>query len=263
MVFVVMPRLGVNIDHIATLREARKCGIPDPVDSLVILEKCGVDQVTLHLREDRRHIQDRDLEEIIKRARIPVNLEMAITGEMVEIARRLRPATSGVATATIVPEKRREITTEGGLDCEGNIHLLEKEIPRLKEKGIRVSLFIDPDEKQIDLSAKLRADAVELHTGSYCEAYSHNPSFTSPYLKGRTGGVTAELERLRDAAAHAAQKGLKVFAGHGLNTQNLPSVVSIREIEEYNIGHSIIARAVFAGLEGAVREIQEILKRST
>ncbi|MBI2339733.1 MAG: pyridoxine 5'-phosphate synthase [Deltaproteobacteria bacterium] len=263
------PRLGVNIDHIATLREARKCGIPDPVASLPILEECGVDQVTLHLREDRRHIQDRDLEAVIQKATIPVNLEMALTDEMVGIALRLKPA-----TATIVPEKRQEITTEGGLDCERNVHLLEKEIPRLKDKGIRVSLFIDPDRTQIDLAAKLRADAVELHTGTYCEAFGRvtpppvplpqgEGGITPSPLRGEgrgEGDVAKEFQRLRDSARYAAQKGLKVFAGHGLNTQNLLPVVSIREIEEYNIGHSIIARAVFVGLEAAIREIQEILK---
>ncbi|MBI4412118.1 MAG: pyridoxine 5'-phosphate synthase, partial [Deltaproteobacteria bacterium] len=189
------PRLGVNIDHIATLREARKCGIPDPIDSLVILEKCGVDQVTLHLREDRRHIQDRDLEQVVQKARIPVNLEMALTGEMVEIARQAATRQAASArnlkptTATIVPEKRQEITTEGGLDCRSNIHLLEEETPRLKEKGIRVSLFIDPDRTQIDLAAKLGADAVELHTGTYCEAFARVTPPPVPLPQGE-GGIT-------------------------------------------------------------------------
>ena len=266
--FVVMPRLGVNIDHIATLREARKCGIPDPALSLVFLEKCGVDQVTLHLREDRRHIQDRDLEQVILGARIPVNLEMALIPEMVEIARKLKPA-----TCTLVPEKRQEITTEGGLDCKTTFNSLKKELPRLKEKGMRVSLFIDPDKTQIDCAFDLRVDAVELHTGTYCEAFARvtpppvplpqgEGGITPSPLRGEgwgEGDVAKEFQRLRDAASYAAQKGLKVFAGHGLNTQNLPPVVTIREIEEYNIGHSIIARAVFVGLEGAIKEIQKIL----
>lgn len=236
-------RLGVNIDHIATLRKVRKTSYPDPVQSLPLLQKCGVDQVTCHLREDRRHIQDRDLERIIKSQTLPVNMEMALTKEMVEICRRLRPA-----TCTLVPEKRKEITTEGGLDCRHHFEALKREVPRLREKGIRFSLFIDPDLEQIDLSAELQADGVELHTGTFCEAFG-------------TPNESQELIRLKKAAEHASGRGLKVFAGHGLNTENLPPVVTIKEIEEYNIGHSIISRAVFVGLEEAIREIQRILNK--
>ncbi len=237
-----MPRLGVNIDHIATLRQARRENTPDPVASLAILKKCHVDQVTLHLREDRRHIQDRDLVEIIKARLLPVNMEMGATDEMVQIACRLHPQ-----TCTLVPEKRKEITTEGGLDCIQNFVLLKKQIPQLQEKGIRVSLFIDPDLVQIEKAKELGVEAIELHTGTFCEAFG-------------TPHQTKELERLKKSTIQAREVNLQVFAGHGLNLDNLPSVVTIREIEEYNIGHSIIAHAVFVGLEQAIREIQNILQ---
>lgn len=236
-----MPRLGVNIDHIATLREARKTSYPDPVESLPILGRCGVDQVTCHLREDRRHIQDNDLRRLVGKKILPVNLELAPTREIIDIAVSIKPG-----TCTFVPEKRNEITTEGGLDCKVNFKSLKREIPRLEKAGIRTSLFVDPDPRQIDLSAELGAFAVELHTGTYCESFG-------------TSSEKDELCRLKEAARYAVKKGLKVFAGHGLNTNNLPLVVAIREIEEYNIGHSIIARAVFVGLEEAIREVQAIL----
>lgn len=239
-----MVRLGVNIDHIATLRQARGTDYPDPVLSLPILEKTDVDQITVHLREDRRHIQDDDVKKIIKLSKLPINLEMALTEEMIDIACRLKPA-----TCTIVPEKREEITTEGGLDVAYHYNSLKKFLPQLFSKNIRVSLFIDPDKEHIDLTHDLGIKAIELHTGNYCEVFGQdNQGF--------------ELDRLKSAAKYAHAKGISVFAGHGLNIENLAPVVSISEIEEYNIGHSIISRAVFHGLEAAILEIQNILKSS-
>lgn len=237
-----MPRLGVNIDHIATLREARKIDYPDPFESLEILARLKVDQVTCHLREDRRHIKDHDLKRIIESRLLPVNMEMAATDEMTEIAALLKPH-----TCTLVPEKRAEITTEGGLDCKNQFKTLGKCIQMLKKSGVRVSLFIDPDPDQMEASLDLGVPAIEIHTGAFCEAFG-------------TDREGAELKRLQTAAQYASQKKLNVFAGHGLNRTNLPSVVPILEIKEYNIGHSIIARAIFVGLEQAIREIQEILK---
>lgn len=237
-----MPRLGVNIDHIATLRQARGGGYPDPFESLTILKHCQVDQVTCHLREDRRHIQDVDLEQILDARLLPVNMEMALTEEMVEIAIRLKPS-----TVTIVPEKRQEITTEGGLNLADSLIHLQKNIPRLKSAGIRVSLFIDPDPHAIKMASQLSVDGIEFHTGSYCEAY-------------QKGEWQEEYNRLRDATRTATASGLKIFAGHGLNWKNLAPLMAIREIEEYNVGHSIIARAIFLGLEKAIQEIQGILK---
>ncbi len=237
-----MSRLGVNIDHIATLREARKIDYPDPFLALDILHRLKVEQVTCHLREDRRHIKDHDLRRIIQVQLLPVNMEMAATEEMTEIALSLKPHTS-----TLVPEKREEITTEGGLDCIGQFNTLNKYIELLKKSGIRVSLFIDPDLDQIKGAIDLGVPAIELHTGIYCEVFG-------------TDRQEAEFSRLQTAARYAYQKGLKVFAGHGLNRVNLPSVVQIGEIEEYNIGHSIIARSIFVGLAEAVKEIQKILK---
>lgn len=236
------PRLGVNIDHIATIREARKGNSPDPLSSLPILKKCGVDQVTCHLREDRRHIKDRDLRELIRQKILPVNLEMAPTMEMVGIACDIIPD-----TITLVPEKREEITTEGGLDCRGHMKSLEKWVPQLKNRGIRVSFFLDPDLEQIAYAQQLGGDAVELHTGSYGEQFGK-------------AGEEREFNRLADAARYTREEGLSVFAGHGLDAKNLPKLLAIKEIREYNIGHSIIARAVFVGLEAAVMEILEILK---
>lgn len=239
-----MPRLGVNIDHIATLRQARRASYPDPFYSLQLLLRCQVDQVTLHLREDRRHIQDDDLRRIIFANILPVNMEMAAIDEMVEIAGKYKPQ-----TCTLVPEKREEITTEGGLDCFLHEDKLNKIIHNLQEKGMKVSLFIDPEEKQIDSARRLKCDRVELHTGSFCEAYS-------------TPRENVEFQRLKKAVQYAISCGMKVFAGHGLNRDNLPKVATLTQIEEYNIGHSIIARSVFVGLETAIREIQNILKDS-
>lgn len=239
-----MPRLGVNIDHIATLREVRKASYPDPFDALPILLKCGVDQVTLHLREDKRHIQDADVKQFIAAAKIPVNLEMAVTKEMVAFASRHKPH-----TCTFVPEKRQEITTEGGLNLFQKTIFISKAIQALAGKGIRVSLFIDPDTRQIQKASELGVEAIELHTGSYAEACGGSREKT-------------ELKRLQKAVTQAQSLGLHVFAGHGLTLKNVRPLVKIKGIEEYNIGHSIIARSVMVGLEKAIREMQSVLWKS-
>ncbi|OGP33493.1 MAG: pyridoxine 5'-phosphate synthase [Deltaproteobacteria bacterium GWC2_65_14] len=232
-------RLGVNIDHVATLRQARRGREPDPAAAAVIAELHGADGITIHLREDRRHIQDRDLAILKEVVRTRINLEMAATEEMLGIAARLAPF-----SATLVPEKREEVTTEGGLDVLGQREALHGAVSRLREAGILVSLFIDPDLAQVRASKQAGADAVEIHTGSFCEAF-------------RTGRYEEELGKIRTAAAQASNVGLKVFAGHGLDLRNIVPVLSIPAIEEFNIGHSIISRAVFVGLGPAVREMAD------
>lgn len=234
-------RLGVNIDHVATLRQARGGAAPDPVTAAGIAELNGADGITIHLREDRRHIQERDLELLGRVVQTRINLEMAATAEMVEIARRYRPF-----SATIVPERRLELTTEGGLDVVGRADALSGVVQRLKEAGILVSLFIDPDPSQVRAANDVGADAVEIHTGPFCEAF-------------RSGRFGRELDAIRDAAAHGRDAGLRVFAGHGLDVRNIVPILSIPEIEEFNIGHSIIARAVFIGLAAAVREMADLV----
>lgn len=252
-------RLGLNIDHVATLRNAREARYPDPVETLPILKKCRVDQVTLHLREDRRHIRDDDLRRIISARALPVNLEMAVTAEMLKVALKTRPA-----HCTLVPEKRREITTEGGLDCVKNARVVARATEALQKKGVLVSLFIDADPDQILMANRLGAEAIEIHTGRYCDLLEDYSAKRGTYrwdAKSRDGTrVESALGRVADGAALAKSLGLKVFAGHGLHVQNLAPMTKIGEIEEYNIGHAVIARAVFIGLERAVREIQEILK---
>ncbi|MEZ0324156.1 MAG: pyridoxine 5'-phosphate synthase [Hydrogenothermaceae bacterium] len=236
-------RLGVNIDHIATLREARKTFEPDPIKGALIAIQAGADQITLHLREDRRHIQDEDLFRLkceLKDTTTPINLEMAPTLEMQSIALDVLPN-----TVTLVPERRQEITTEGGLDVLSMKDYLKDYIKPFKKVGIRVSLFIDPDEDQIDASIEVGADAVELHTGEYANTYGSN--------------IDRELERLRKAAKYAYERGIKVFAGHGLNYQNVKPVASIKYIEELNIGHSIIANSIYWGLFEAVRKMKELI----
>ena len=232
-------RLGVNIDHVATLRQARRGREPDPAAAAVIAELHGADGITVHLREDRRHIQDRDLAILKETVRTRINLEMAATEEMLGIAARLAPF-----SATLVPEKREEVTTEGGLDVLGQREALHGAVSRLREAGILVSLFIDPDLAQVRASKQAGADAVEIHTGSFCEAF-------------RSGRYEEELGKIRTAAAQASNVGLKVFAGHGLDLRNIVPVLSIPAIEEFNIGHSIISRAVFVGLGPAVREMAD------
>ena len=233
--------LGVNIDHVATLREARRARYPDPVHAALAAEMAGADSITLHLREDRRHIRDHDVHALRGLLQTRMNLEMAITEEMIDIARDVRPS-----DCCLVPERRAEITTEGGLDAAGQVAHMAEAAAALGEAGIRVALFIDPEPRQIEAASRIGVPAIELHTGAYAEA---------------TGAQRAvELERLRAGARLGASLGLEVHAGHGLNYQNVGPVAAIGEIAELNIGHSIIARAVFPGLESAVREMKALMQ---
>jgi len=234
-------RLGVNIDHVATLRQARRGRDPEPAAAAAIAELSGADGITVHLREDRRHIQDRDLEVLKAVVTTRINLEMAATEEMTRIACGLRPF-----SATLVPEKREEVTTEGGLDVLGRRESLLQTVSRLKAAGILASLFINPELAQVRAARQVGADAIEIHTGSYCEAF-------------HSGNYEAELDKIRAAATYAASIGLKVFAGHGLDVRNIVPVLAVPEIEEFNIGHSIVARAVFLGLAAAVKEIADLV----
>jgi len=236
-------RLGVNVDHVATLRQARGTTYPDPVAAAALAELGGADQITIHLREDRRHIQDRDLRLMRQTVQTRLNLEMAATEEMVTIAREVGPG-----TATLVPERRQELTTEGGLDVAGQAERIAAAVSDLEGAGIAVSLFIDPDPAQISASARAGAGIVELHTGRYCDATT-------------AGEQEAELKRLVDGARLAAERGLTVAAGHGLHYHNLDDVLAIPELVELNIGHSIVARAVMVGLVEAVREMRRLLER--
>jgi pyridoxine 5-phosphate synthase len=234
------PRLYINVDHVATLRQARKTDEPDPVAAAAVCETAGADGITAHLREDRRHIQDADVERLVRESRTVFNLEMAATEEMVRVARRLHPY-----QVTLVPERREEITTEGGLAVDGSQTRLLGAIADLKAAGIRVSLFIDPVDATVTTAARLGVAAVELHTGRYAGA-------------ARVGGAArdAEVAALAGAARTGRQLGLAVHAGHGLTVANVGPVAAIPEIEELNIGHSIISRAIFIGLAEAVREMR-------
>ena len=237
-----MIKLGVNIDHVATLRQARMGVEPEPVIAAKIAEKAGADGITIHLREDRRHIQDKDVYEIKKAISIPLNLEMACSDDIINIARDILPV-----TCTIVPEKRQEITTEGGLDAAGQYDLVSNTVMRLQEKGIKVSLFIEPDKVQIDAAKKMGAEYIEIHTGLYANTEGE------AHIK--------ELNRIKEAAVYAHSIGLIVNAGHGLNYTNTQSIVEIPYMHEFNIGHSIISRAVFTGLETAVKDMIKIIKK--
>ncbi|PLX38824.1 MAG: pyridoxine 5'-phosphate synthase [Deltaproteobacteria bacterium] len=238
-----MIRLGVNIDHVATVRQARMIDEPDPVWAVVLAELGGADQITIHLREDRRHIQDRDLVNVLEAAQVPVNLELAVTPEMVEIAADKRPH-----AVCMVPEKREEVTTEGGLDVIGNFDAVKAAAERLSDEGILVSLFVDPEVDQIEASLRAGAKAVELHTGAYAEKFG-------------TKDANVELQRLITAAERAHEAGLQVHAGHGLNVRNLPPIVELPYLEELNIGHALIGRAIFIGLKAAVEEYKGIIAR--
>jgi pyridoxine 5-phosphate synthase len=230
--------LGVNIDHVATLRQARGTTYPDPVAAALICEANGADLITLHLREDRRHISDHDV------FRTRMNLEMAVTEEMKQIALSVKPD-----DICLVPEKRQEITTEGGLNVADQAASLEPFIDTLQSAGIRVSLFIDPDESQIVASHAVGASVIELHTGAYAEARSASQ-------------IRAELSRIETAVKIAEDHGFRVNAGHGLNYENVEPIVAIRSIKELNIGHAIISEALFAGLAGAVRRMRELMNRA-
>jgi len=235
--------LGVNIDHVATLRQARRARYPDPLYAALQAEQAGADSITLHLREDRRHIQDRDVHVLREALQTRMNLEMAVTEEMVGIAVEVRPQ-----DCCLVPESRQEITTEGGLDVAGQSARIGAAVRTLGDAGIRVSLFIDPDAAQIDAAVRVGAPVIELHTGTYAEA---------------EGAAQArELERLREAARLAASRGLTVNAGHGLTYHNVEPIAAIPEIVELNIGHSIIARAVSDGLARAVSDMKELMRKA-
>ena len=238
-----MIRLGVNVDHVATVRQARRAQVPDPVEAALLAEKAGADGITVHLREDRRHIQERDVELLRERLKTKLNLEMAVTPAMVAFAESLRPDDS-----CFVPEKREELTTEGGLDIVAHRRKIQDSVKRLQDRGIHVSLFVDPEEKQIETSKEVGADAVEVHTGTYCNA----------------AGAEREKERrtVASAVSLAHRLGLEVHAGHGLDYENVLPIAGIHEIVELNIGHSIIARAVVVGIEQAVREMKALLKKA-
>ena len=234
-------KLGVNVDHVATLRQARGTTYPSPLEAAILCEKGGADGITIHLREDRRHIQDADLFAFRKALKVPLNLEMANSAEIVEIALAAKPA-----EVCLVPERRQELTTEGGLDAAGQFAALQPTVARLKDAGIVVSLFIEPALRQLDAAVALGAPVVELHTGKYCD---------------ETGAErAAELRRLVEAAQYGSRAGLRINAGHGLNYENLPAfLAAVPHLDTLNIGHSIVARAVLVGMERAVREMKGLL----
>jgi pyridoxine 5-phosphate synthase len=232
--------LGVNIDHVATVRQARGTDYPDPVEAALLAEKAGADSITLHLREDRRHIQDDDLERLQAVMQTHMNLEMAVTDEMLAIAAGIRPQ-----DCCLVPEKREELTTEGGLDVAGQLDKVTRACANLAANGIRVSLFIDPEPRQLDAAVASGAPVVELHTGAYADADA--------------GAQQAELQRIIDAAAYGQQIGLTVHAGHGLHYENVKPVAEIPEIVELNIGHAIVSRAIFEGFTEAVRVMKRLM----
>jgi pyridoxine 5-phosphate synthase len=237
-----MAKLGLNVDHIATVRQARGGVEPDPVTAAAIGEMAGAEGITIHLREDRRHIQDRDLEILRQTVKTKLNLEMAATQEMIRIALAVKPE-----QVTLVPEKRQELTTEGGLDVIVNKKQITDSVKRLQEGGIIVSLFVDPNQEQIKASKKTGADYIEIHTGSYAEALGWD-------------AAQQELEKIDTAIKLASKVGLGINAGHGLNYTNIKAITALGGIEEYNIGHSIIARATLVGLDRAVRDMVELLK---
>ena len=233
-------RLGVNIDHVATVRNARGSDYPDPVRAAHLAIRAGADGITAHLREDRRHIRDADIFRLKAEISAPLNLEMAATDEMRDIALKVRPH-----AACIVPERRGEVTTEGGLDAAGGIERLRPLVAALREAGIRVSLFIDPEQRQIEAARALGAPVVELHTGTYCE----------------TGGSAVELARLQVAAASAEALGIECHAGHGLTFANVAPVAAIPQVVELNIGHFLVGEAIFTGLGDAIREMRRRMGR--
>ncbi|UCB51803.1 MAG: pyridoxine 5'-phosphate synthase [Candidatus Zixiibacteriota bacterium] len=239
-----MAKLSINVDHVATLRQARMASEPDPVAAAVAADMAGADGITIHLRGDRRHIQDRDLKLLRQMVKTALNLEMAATSEMIEIALQVKPD-----MVTLVPEREGELTTEGGLDVEGNYEQLNQAIGKLQLNGMLVSLFVNPDEESINASAKLRADYVEINTDSYASA------------RGVAEQIT-QLERLEKMAALAHRLNVGINMGHGLDYRNIVNLVQIPHIHEFSIGHAIVARAVLVGFERAVREMLDSVKRS-
>jgi pyridoxine 5-phosphate synthase len=260
-----MIKLGVNIDHIATLREARAINEPDPLEAVFIAKNAGAHQITLHLREDRRHINELDLKRVIESSALPINVECSVDKDIVSIVSLLKPH-----RVTIVPEKREEVTTEGGLDVKSAHMKIKSIIEIFKKKEIETSLFIDPDKEAIDISKKIGADAIELHTGRYANLFlsknsniNHTTHKLFPKLSRSEleAEIDLELQKIQECASYAKNLGLFVAAGHGLNYQNLEHITNLEDIEELNIGHSIIARAVFVGLEKAIREILTLCQK--
>jgi pyridoxine 5-phosphate synthase len=239
-----MMELGVNIDHVATLRQARLGDTPDPILAAVTAQNAGADSIVAHLREDRRHIQDRDIFILKKILRIKFNLEMSACKQIVDIACKVKPH-----QATLVPEKRQELTTEGGLDLVSQYKKISPAIEKLQQAGIKVSLFIDPDKKQINAAKKMGVRLIELHTGAFAQA--QNKSQQQKYLK-----------QLKDAAVFAKSNDLRVFAGHGLDYNNAGEILKIKEIEELNIGYAIICRALFTGIAQAVKEMKQLMENT-
>jgi len=235
--------LGINIDHVATLRQARGTAYPDPTEAAALAEGAGADSITVHLREDRRHIQERDVLTLRETVKTKLNLEMAVTDEMLAFALKVSPE-----DCCLVPERRAELTTEGGLDVRGQLHRLKQACTKLKAAGIRVAPFIDPDFDQIDACAEVGAPVVEFHTGAYAQAEGAKQA--------------QELRRLLEAVKHAARLGIEVHAGHGLHYQNVKPVAAIPEIVELNIGHSIVARAVMVGFSAAVSDMKRLLREA-
>jgi len=235
-------RLGINVDHVATVRQARRIEIPDPVEAALLAEKGGANGITVHLREDRRHIQERDVERMREKLASKLNLEMAVIPEMLEFAERIRPD-----DVCLVPERREELTTEGGLNVIAHRDKVKETVDRLQAAGIHVNLFIDPEKQQIEVSREIGAHGIEIHTGQYCDA---------------AGDRKRELQEVKRAASLAHGLGLEVHGGHGLNYDNVLPIVAIPEIVELNIGHSIIARAILVGMERAVKEMKDLLETS-
>lgn len=242
-----MIKLGVNIDHVATLRQARGTNYPEPVEAAFAAQRGGASSITVHLREDRRHIQDRDVAELLKVLKVPLNLEMAITDEMLTIACNLKPA-----YVCLVPEKREELTTEGGLDVVGQLERVDTACQTLRQAGIRVSLFIAPDSDQVSAAAACKVPMIEIHTGHYANAAD----------AANNKEMQEEFSRIEGIATEAAELGLQVNAGHGLNYNNVQKIAAIRQLAELNIGHSIVARSVINGLENAVSEMQRLMNNA-
>ena len=241
---MTLPRLGVNIDHVATLRNARGENYPSPLRAALLCQEYGADGITTHLREDRRHIRDDDINEIIENISIPLNFEMAPTDEMVHIA-----VNAGPNACCIVPEKREEITTEGGIDVRSNHNILVPKIEKIKKNNIRVSLFIDASMDQIKMAKEIGADIVELHTGEFCRKINYNED------------ASAELERIREAADFSNSIGLELHFGHGITFDSVGELSKIKEVKEFNIGHFIISESVFLGLEKSISKFRELIKK--
>lgn len=239
-----MPRLSVNVDHVATVRQARLGAEPDPVTAAMMAETAGADGVTVHLREDRRHIQDRDLKILRMVVKSRLNLEMAATSEMVEIALKVKPA-----MVTLVPEKRQELTTEGGLDVKNNFDYIKNAVSKLRDAGIPVNLFVDPSPDAVKACHKIGSNGLEIHTGRYAEAQNAEVR-------------AAELKRVHDSAVLSRRLGLKTHAGHGLDYRNIEEIAAIKEFEEFAIGFSIIARSLYTGIHEAVREMKRLIREA-